>query len=323
MKNYQETDSQGSLTTTFYDIIGDVHGQAKELVALLKKMEYTKTGGIWNHNTRKAVFVGDFISRGPNSRKVISIVRDMVNNQTAHAILGNHELNAIAHFTRDKLGSPFQVATGSNKKILDRIKAEYVDNPILFKDIIKWLRRLPFFLDFGDIRIVHAYWSHENLSLITRKMVKSRLTKALLDEIYTVKSDFGDAVRQTTRGVYLRLPRDLIIKDDKNIRRTNFRIKWWEKPVGKTFNELAYGNKFVLPAYTVPPELLFPFSVYSPGEPIVFVGHYCIDTGPLIPSGNVCCVDNCIANGGRLAAYRWNGESTLQETNFVFQKKLS
>ncbi len=322
MKKHQKIDGQAPLASTFYDIIGDVHGQAKELVALLKKMGYSKTQGVWDHNTRKAVFVGDFISRGPNSRKVISIVRDMVNNHSAHAILGNHELNAIAHFTRNKQGRPFRLATGSNKKILDRLKAEFSDNPLLFKDTIKWLRRLPFFLDFGAIRVVHAYWSHENRALITHKMEKNRLTKALLDEIYTVKSDFGDAVRQTTRGVELRLPRDLIIKDDKNIRRTNFRIKWWERPEGKTFNDLNYGNKFVLPNYTVPPELLFPFKVYSPGEPIVFVGHYCIDTGPLIPTENVCCVDNCIANGGKLAAYRWNGESTLQEANFIFQKKL-
>ncbi|MDN5292174.1 MAG: hypothetical protein PWQ06_2413, partial [Anaerophaga sp.] len=28
-----------------------------------------------------------------------------------------------------------------------------------------------------------------------------------------------------------------------------------------------------------------------------------------------------LANGGQLAAYRWNGEKQLKPTNFVFQRK--
>jgi hypothetical protein len=246
----------------------------------------------------------------------------MVQNGTGLAILGNHELNAIGHFTRNKQGVPYREATGSNQRMMERLKAEYVDDPLLLKDTLKWLRQLPLFLDLGGIRIVHAYWAPENLQLITEKMVKGRLTKSLLNELFNARSEFGDAVRQTTRGIEIRLPRDLIIKDDKNIRRTNFRIKWWKHPEEPTFNKMSYGNKFVLPNYTVPPEFLFPFRVYMPNEPIVFIGHYCIDSGPLIPTGNVCCVDNCVANGGRLAAYRWSGESTAEEANFVFQKKF-
>ena len=322
VRNHQEPKSPAGITTTFYDIIGDVHGQARELTSLLKKMGYTQTQGTWSHSYRKAVFAGDFISRGPDSRKVISMVREMVQNGTGLAILGNHELNAIAHFTRSDGGASFREATGTNKKMMDRLKSEYADDPLLLKEHLKWLRKLPFFLDLGSIRIVHAYWAAENLTLITEKMTKGKLTKSLLKELYSEKTPLGEAIRQTTRGIELRLPKDFIIKDSKNIRRTNFRIRWWEDPKGKTFKQISYGNKFILPAYTVPPELLFPFKIYGSDEPLVFVGHYCIDTGPLIPTTNVCCVDNCIANGGRLAAYRWSGESTAEEANFIFQKKL-
>lgn len=310
-------------STGFYDIIGDVHGYAKELIALLKKMGYSKTQGIWSHSYRKAIFVGDFSCRGTNSRKVISIVREMVRNNTGYAILGNHELNAIAHFTLDKQNIPFREATGSNKKILDKLKMEYSDDPLIFKDTIKWFRELPLYLDFGSIRVVHAYWALQNLEVIDKKMDRGKFRKSLLKELYSDKTEFGIAVRQTTRGIELRLPRDLIIKDDNNIRRTNFRIKWWENPVGKTFSGLNYGNKFNLPNYTVPPELLFPFHIYNSHEPLVFIGHYCINEGPLIPVPNVVCTDNCIANGGRLAAYRWNGEIVADEENFIFQKKIT
>jgi hypothetical protein len=41
----------------------------------------------------------------------------------------------------------------------------------------------------------------------------------------------------------------------------------------------------------------------------------------MMAASNVCCVDNCLANEGQLAAYRWNGENHIKMTNFVFQGK--
>ena len=48
-----------------YDIVGDVHGQADKLEALLLAMGYRQHAGAYWHPTRKAIFVGDFIDRGP------------------------------------------------------------------------------------------------------------------------------------------------------------------------------------------------------------------------------------------------------------------
>ena len=61
----------------FYDIIGDVHGHALLLKKLLKTMGYTKVGGIWQHPERRAIFIGDFINRGPEIRETIELVRQM------------------------------------------------------------------------------------------------------------------------------------------------------------------------------------------------------------------------------------------------------
>lgn len=44
---------------TNYDIIGDIHGHADALAALLQSMGYRETGGAWRQPERQAIFVGD------------------------------------------------------------------------------------------------------------------------------------------------------------------------------------------------------------------------------------------------------------------------
>ena len=48
-----------------YDVIGDIHGHDALLLALLRKLGYRLHLGAWRHAGRTAVFVGDFIYRGP------------------------------------------------------------------------------------------------------------------------------------------------------------------------------------------------------------------------------------------------------------------
>jgi hypothetical protein len=47
-----------------YDIIGDIHGYARQLLQLLDVLGYASDGDSFRHPTRKTVFVGDFIDRG-------------------------------------------------------------------------------------------------------------------------------------------------------------------------------------------------------------------------------------------------------------------
>ena len=63
-----------------YDIIGDIHGHADKLEELLKMLGYKYSGGHYGHldNPRQAVFVGDFIDRGPAIRRTLEIVKGMV-----------------------------------------------------------------------------------------------------------------------------------------------------------------------------------------------------------------------------------------------------
>ena len=61
-----------------FDIIGDIHGHADQLRALLVGLGYTLHGRGYRHPDRKVLFVGDFIDRGPAINDVLEIVRSMV-----------------------------------------------------------------------------------------------------------------------------------------------------------------------------------------------------------------------------------------------------
>ena len=81
-----------------FDIIGDVHGCASELDALLGKLGYVD--GV-HPEGRTAVFVGDLVDRGPDSPGVLRRVMGMVRSGHALCVPGNHE-NKYGRFLRGR-----------------------------------------------------------------------------------------------------------------------------------------------------------------------------------------------------------------------------
>ncbi|MFD9137928.1 polynucleotide kinase-phosphatase [Streptomyces bottropensis] len=71
-----------------FDIVGDIHGCASELEALLGKLGYVD--GV-HPEGRTAVFVGDLVDRGPDSPGVLRRVMSMVGSGNALCVPGNHE----------------------------------------------------------------------------------------------------------------------------------------------------------------------------------------------------------------------------------------
>jgi predicted MPP superfamily phosphohydrolase len=92
-----------TLQQTMIDLIGDIHGHADKLVQLLEKLGYSKQNNYYAHPERKVLFVGDYIDRGPQIRETLEIVKQMVENQSAIALMGNHEYNALC-FQKEVLG---------------------------------------------------------------------------------------------------------------------------------------------------------------------------------------------------------------------------
>lgn len=65
----QEADDYDNLE--LHDIIGDIHGHAGALRALLAKLGYQERDGTYRHADRQALYVGDFIDRGPQQVETV------------------------------------------------------------------------------------------------------------------------------------------------------------------------------------------------------------------------------------------------------------
>ncbi len=79
-----------------FDIIGDVHGCRAELEQLLTNLGYAIVRDAAGrpvdavHPSRRAVFVGDLVDRGPDTPGVLRLVMGMVADGHAYCVPGNH-----------------------------------------------------------------------------------------------------------------------------------------------------------------------------------------------------------------------------------------
>ena len=84
-----------------FDVIGDVHGCRAELEQLLDQLGYAidRDGAARpvnaRHPSRRAVFLGDLVDRGPDTPGVLRLVMGMVAAGTAFCVPGNHEAKLL------------------------------------------------------------------------------------------------------------------------------------------------------------------------------------------------------------------------------------
>lgn len=304
-----------------YDIIGDIHGEYKLLVKLFTEMGYQPKENGFYHPTRKAIFIGDFINRGDHVRATVRMIKSMVEEGDAMAILGNHEFAAILYTTIDKKGYHLRRHIPKYKLPLMKTLKDYQNHEQEWIDTVKWMRTLPFFIEVDGIRIVHGGWSDEHIEILKSEIGDAgKLKKRFLKKFLNDKSLYN-TVNRIMKGAELVLPDNLIVKDTKGFSRRKLRVKWWEPLEGKTFQQASFGNRFVLPDYTIPKEITFPMETYPDNAPIVFMGHYCLKDTNLIIRDNICCVDNCVIRNNKLTAYRWSGEKKL-DADHLFQIEI-
>lgn len=93
-----------------FDIVGDVHGCASELMDLMHRMGYVRSEdrGYYHPDSRTLVFVGDLVDRGPDSMAVLDIALTMVETGEALWVEGNHDNK----FFRWLKGNPVKAANG-------------------------------------------------------------------------------------------------------------------------------------------------------------------------------------------------------------------
>lgn len=300
-----------------YDFIGDIHGHSDALEALLKKLGYRKTAGIYKHPERKVVFVGDFVDRGPNSREALLIARAMCENDQALAVMGNHEYNAICLFEQHDNGEYYRPRTFKNIRQQAHCLLNFRSDPELYKDCRDWMMQLPLFLELPNgIRVAHAYWDNDLVGYMQDKYGGGKMDAAFLAASRKDGTQERDIIGACLVGQELELPAGVTFKDSDGRARSDMRVKWWTDPQGKTFKEIGLSGNF--PDIPVPAAIVDTISTYAENDPLFFFGHYWLKGTPHVQKSNVCCLDFSIAKGGVLTAYRWNGESELANENLVW-----
>lgn len=299
-----------------YDIIGDIHGHAVELVELLEKLGYEDRNGCFRHADRKVIFCGDFVDRGPNIPDVVSIARTMVEGESALAVMGNHEFNALAFHTPDprKRGEFLRRHTKKNLGQHAATCNQFSEGDL--QSALDWFATLPTSLDLGNLRIVHACWDESGQRVIDDALNDGRMDAAFLARAMTSGDPLYDAVEALLKGLRIRLPNGLSMTDFQGIVRTRVRIRWFEKPNGKSWAQYSLPENPELPNDPVPSDVAA--APYPADAPPVFFGHYWLaDQHPQPLAANIACLDYSVAKGGMLCAYRFDGESTLNADRFV------
>ncbi len=116
--------------------VGDIQGCYGELMNLLDQVAF-------NPKTDKLWVVGDMVSRGPDSHKVLRFLYE--HRACVNAVLGNHDLHLIA--------IAFGLKRDKPSDCLDRtLRSDAL------QDWVDWLRTLPlcFYDETYDVTMVHA-----------------------------------------------------------------------------------------------------------------------------------------------------------------------
>jgi len=308
-----------------YDVIGDVHGHAEELVELLERMGYRRHGGAFRHAERSAIFLGDWIDRGPSIRQALQVVREMVEGGSARAVLGNHETNALAYATPRSASTmprhpqdwcrPHSERNASiHAQTLQQLPAAELAG------WLDWFRTIPWWIDLGGLRCVHACWDDGAMASLVRAFgPKWDATPDVIRAVHHRGSAEAESFELILKGREVTLPAGVTLPDPEGHARRAIRARWFEPADGRTYADLSLPARDGVPTEPLPGDFVTSWTHYPAVAPPVIVGHYWLPPTehptPLAP--NVACVDYSVARGGRLAAYRWDGERSLSAERFV------
>lgn len=296
-----------------YDIIGDIHGHADELRALLETLGYDNASGAYCHpEGRKIIFLGDYIDRGPKIREVLETVRRMVDTGEALAILGNHEVNAMRYGTIGSDGQPLRSHTSKNTAQHQATLDQFPEAQE-WKSWLSWFAGLPLWLDLGSLRAVHACWDDAAMTVMTGA---SRLEGLTLEKCSRKGMPGYYAISRLANGPEGILPEGFTHRTADGTMRSEFRVKWWMDLEGLTCREAIFPENPTIP--DLPPRDV-PRTGYPDDAPPTFFGHYAKkDPVPAPVRPNLACLDYGTGKGGFLCAYRWDGEQAIDGGKFVF-----
>ncbi len=301
-----------------FDIIGDIHGYIVTLERLLQKMGYRKTGGVYRHPDRKAVFVGDFTDRGPGVRAVLKLVKKMVDAGTAYAVMGNHEFNFISYNTYYN-GMPLREHSLKTSRQIKETEESFKGKTESKKKLLQWTQSLPLYLEFDNFRVIHACWDFEYIERLSELLPDQKLTSEFLIKANRVGTEEYRIIEILLKGKELILPRGASYTDKDGNNRRRIRYQWWRKVDAETtYRRIAVNYEPEIPNTLVPLAEFHRHVPYLHEHKPVFVGHYWQRGTPRVLSANVCCVDYGVGKCHLLVAYRFDGEQVLSNDKFIY-----
>jgi hypothetical protein len=224
------------------DIIGDVHGEIEALRALLGRLGYEPSGR--HPDGRRPIFVGDLCDRGPDSPAVLRLVRRLIDDGRAQAVLGNHELNALkgsqdGHIKPD-LCWLFPQARPMRHH--GRLVPMTPAGPEA-REFLAFFRTLPLALERGGelpVRVVHACWDVDAIERVRQEsdvlelFYRSRRSiDRELNQTGVAREDDRELTHQNTNPVRLLTsgresvtPVPVVINEKPRYR---LRDPWWER----------------------------------------------------------------------------------------------
>lgn len=300
------------------DFIGDIHGHADKLEQLLLKLGYVNFKGAYSHPVRKVLFVGDYIDRGPKIRETLQIVKAMVDSGNAIALMGNHEYNALCFHFQETDGG--HLRKHMIKNIIQHYETlkQFQNKQKEYEEYLDWFKSLPLYYETDRFKAVHACWDNKNIDYLRKTLVKDRLTDDLIYQSVKKGTALNEAIEQTLKGKELKMPEGLFFTDKDGTKRTEIRIKWWEDPTIMTYKSISVEPINNLPEQKIELSELKSLDFYSSNDKKVFFGHYWLKGEPSLYKENICCLDYSVAKGGKLVAYRLNGETNLDDKNIMY-----
>lgn len=178
---------------------------------------------------------------------------------------------------------------------------------------IEWFKTLPLFYETKDFRAVHACWDNEHIEYLRSVLDGDTLSDSILYESVHKGTRLYTAIEDTLKGREVKMPEGRSFRDKDGHVRREIRVMWWKDPVAKTYRDLVIPPDNDLPDEVVPESQLKTKSYYCEATP-VFFGHYWLTGEPEIFTKSICCLDYSVANQGKLVAYQFDGELSLDNS---------
>ena len=128
-------------------------------------------------------------------------------------------------------------------------------------------------------------------------------------------------VETLLKGKEIALKPGISFRDKDGNVHHNIRVRWWARRA-TTYWDVFMGPKSArthIPEDEIECDHLVEYSRESAP---VFLGHYWMG-GPLPLAPNIACLDYSVAKpGGRLVAYRWDGEQTLDPGKYLWVGRI-